>query len=396
MQDICIQNARILPMEGQEIACGYVLVQKGRITALGPMDQIAMPADALVLDAAGGCVTPGLIDAHSHLGLYEDSLGFEGADVNEDTDPVTPHLRAIDGINPMERAFRESLEAGVTAVVVSPGSANPIGGQLAAVRTWGRRVDDMILKAPAGMKFAFGENPKSVYHDKDEAPVTRMATAALIRENLRKVQEYHARKQRAAEHEEDELPDFDAKLEALEPLLDGSLPAHIHAHRADDMFTALRICREFGVVPVLVHGTEGHLVADLLAGEQVPVISGPFMTDRSKPELRHLTESSPGLLAAAGVPVAITTDHPELPVKYLRLAAAVAVQAGMEEDEALRAITISGARIAGIADRTGSIVRGKDADLVVWSGHPFDFRSCVRAVVCAGQLVYRRNNDENH
>lgn len=392
MPEICIRNARILPMEGAEIADGFVLVRDGRIADFGPASGMPDGADAVVIDAAGGCVTPGLIDVHSHLGLYEDSLGFEGSDVNEDTDPVTPQLRVIDGINPMDRAFRESLEAGVTAVVVSPGSANPIGGQMALVRTWGRCIDQMVLKAPVGMKFALGENPKSVYHDKDEAPVTRMATAALIRENLRKAQEYHARRLRADEDE----PDYDAKLEALEQVITGSLPAHIHAHRADDMFTGLRICREFDIRPVLVHGTEGHLVADLLAGEGVPVISGPFMTDRSKPELHNLTEASPALLAAAGVPVAITTDHPEVPVKYLRLAAAVAVQAGMDETEALRAITINGARIVGCDDRIGSIAPGKDADLVVWSGHPLDFRSHVRAVVCAGQLVYRRNNDENH
>lgn len=396
MQALCIQNARILPMEGGEIARGFVLVREGKIAGLGPMDAAPAAGDAETLDAAGGYLTPGLIDAHSHLGLYEDSLGFEGADGNEDTDPVTPHLRVIDGINPMERAFRESLAAGVTTAAISPGSANPIGGQLAAVRLAGRRIDDMVLKAPLGMKFAFGENPKSVYHDKEETPVTRMATAALIRENLRKAQEYHERKQKAQEHEEDELPDFDAKLEALEPVVCGALPAHIHAHRADDMFTALRICREFGVTPILVHGTEGHLVADLLAGEGVPVISGPFLTDRSKPELRNLTEASPGLLHAAGVPVAITTDHPEIPVKYLRLAAAVAVQNGMDEGEALRAVTINPAKILGLDGRIGSIAPGKDADLVLWSGHPLDFRSHVRAVVCAGQLAYRRNNDENH
>ena len=244
------------------------------------------------------------------------------------------------------------------------------------------------------MKFALGENPKSVYHDKEQTPVTRMATAALIRENLRKAQEYHARKQRAQQHDEDE-PDFDAKLEALEPVVCGELPAHIHAHRADDLFTALRICREFDVKPVLVHGTEGHLVADLLAQEGVPVISGPFLTDRSKPELRNLTETSPGLLAKAGVPVAITTDHPEIPVKFLRLAAAVAVQAGMDEHQALRAITCDAAKIAGLGGRTGALTPGLDADLVVWSGHPFDFRSRAQLVLCAGQIAYRRNNDAN-
>ncbi len=438
MKDILIRNAHVLPMEGAAYENGYVLVRSGKIAAVGDMSNLPVNLEAEEIDAEGGWVMPGLIDIHSHLGLYEDGLGFEGADGNEDTDPVTPHLRVIDGINPMERAFRESLEAGVTAVVVSPGSANPIGGQLAAIpvtphlrvidginpmerafresleagvtavvvspgsanpiggqlaaiKTWGRRIDDMVIAEPVGIKFAFGENPKSVYHDKEETPVTRMATAALIRENLRKAQEYHDRKRKALENEEEDLPDFDAKLESLELLITGKLPAHIHAHRADDIFTALRICKEFGVKPILVHGTEGHLVADLLAEEGVPVVSGPYMTDRSKPELQNLTEAAPGLLKAAGVPVAITTDHPEIPVKFLRLAAGVAVQAGMDEMDALRAITIDAAKIAGLDHRIGSLVPGKDADVVVLSGYPFDFRSCVQAVLSSGAIAYRRD-----
>lgn len=392
MKDILIRNAYVLPMEGAAYENGYVLVRNGTIAAVGDMSNLPINSEAEEIDAAGGWVMPGLIDIHSHLGLYEDGLGFEGADGNEDTDPVTPHLRVIDGINPMERAFRESLEAGVTAVVVSTGSANPIGGQLAAIKTWGRRIDDMVIVEPVGIKFAFGENPKGVYHDKEETPVTRMATAALIRENLRKAQEYHDRKRKALENEEEDLPDFDAKLESLELLITGKLPAHIHAHRADDIFTALRICKEFGVKPVLVHGTEGHLVADLLAEEGVPVVSGPYMTDRSKPELQNLTEAAPGLLKTAGVPVAITTDHPEIPVKFLRLAAGVAVQAGMDEMDALRAITIDAAKIAGLDHRIGSLVPGKDADVLVLSGYPFDFRSRVQAVLSSGAIAYRRDN----
>lgn len=391
MRDILLTNAHILPMEGGEIPNGYILIEAGKIRALGAMEAVPH-TQAEQFDAAGGYVLPGLIDVHSHLGLFEDGIGFEGDDGNEDTDPIMPQLRVIDGTNPMERAFSEALAAGVTAVVVSPGSANPIGGQLAAMKTYGRRIDDMILAEPVGIKFAFGENPKGAYHDREETPVTRMATAALIRENLRKAHEYHDNKRRAFDDEDHDLPDFDAKLEALEPLIEGKLPAHIHAHRADDIFTALRICKEFNVRPVLVHGTEGHLIADILAAEGVPVISGPYMTDRSKPELRNLTESSPGLLAAAGVPTAITTDHPEIPVKFLRLAAGVAVQAGMREEDALAAITLRAAQIAGLEDRIGSIVPGKDADLVVFSGHPLDFRSHVEIVFSTGEIAYRRNH----
>lgn len=388
MDQILIVNAHVLPMEGAEIEHGFVLAQDGRICMVGSMADCPDAPEAVRYDAAGGYLLPGFIDAHTHLGLYEDSLGFEGADGNEDTDPVMPHLRTLDGINPFERSFEEARAAGVTCCVVSPGSANPIGGQLAAIKTAGRRIDDMVVAAPVGIKFALGENPKCVYHDKEESPVTRMATAAILRESLRKAQEYDERLQRAAEDPDEDAPDYEIKYEALLPLLHGEIAAHIHAHRADDIFTGLRICREFGLRPVIVHGTEGHLIADLLAQDQVPVLSGPFLTDRSKPELRGLTEASPGLLSAAGVSTAITTDHPETPLKYLRRCAAVAVEHGMEEEAALRAITIEPARIVGIDDRVGSIVPGKDADLVVLSDHPFAFRSRVRCVWCEGHPVY--------
>ncbi len=390
MNDIVIINAEILPMEGAPLRNGFIWIQNGTIAALGEMK--ALPANAAgvpTLDAAGGYVLPGLVDAHSHIGLYEDGLGFEGADGNEDTDPVTPQMRALDGINPMERAFREAREAGVTSVVVSPGSANPIGGQLVAMKTYGRRVDDMVLCQPVAMKMALGENPKTTYHDKDASPVTRMATAAIIREQLEKATEYMEKKL----DEEAEPPEFDAKLEAMLPVVKREIPVHFHAHRADDMFTALRIAKEFSLKAVLVHGTEGYLVADLLAQEQVPIISGPLMTDRSKPELVNQTERAPGILAKAGILTAISNDHPETPEKYLLQTAMVAVRAGMEEDEALRAITINGARIAGIADRVGSLCVGKDGDVVVYSGHPFDYKSCVKAVFCEGSCIYRRNEE---
>ncbi len=395
MKPVLIKNARIPPIQGAGTQNGYILVRDGKIAAVGDMaatgGAVIIPLGCTVIDARGGVALPGFIDIHSHLGLYEDSLGFEGADGNEDTDPITPHLRVIDGINPMERAFREALEAGVTTTVVSPGSANPIGGQLAAIKTWGRRIDDMVIKAPAGIKFAFGENPKATYHEKEESPVTRMATAALIRENLQKAQEYLNRKCLAEEQEDNDPPDFDAKLEALGLLLAGKIPAHIHAHRADDIFTALRICREFDIRPILIHGTEAHLVADIIRDEGVPVVSGPYMTDRSKPELANLTEAAPDLLARAGIPVAITTDHPEMPLKYLRIAAGVAVNAGMDALTALRAITISPARIAGLDKRVGSLEKGKDADIVVFNGDVFDFRSQVMVVLCNGHIAYRRN-----
>lgn len=287
MEQILIKNARILTMEGETIENGWLLSENKKISALGRMPDC--PPAEKAIDAEGGWLLPGLIDAHSHIGLYEDSIGFEGADGNEDTDPASPQLRALDGVNPMDPAFREALEAGVTTVLISPGSANPIGGQIVAMKTAGRRVDDMLIREPAAMKFALGENPKSVYHDKDETPVTRMAVAAIIREQLFQAQEYRTRKEKADIDNDTDEPDFDMKFEALLPVLRGEIPAHFHAHRADDIFTALRICREFNLQPVIIHGTAGHLIADALTEEQVPVISGPFLTDRSKPELRNLT-----------------------------------------------------------------------------------------------------------
>lgn len=387
MKKILIHSARVLPIDRDPIDCGFVLVEDGKIASLGAMADCPRTADEII-DGTGCWLLPGLVDAHAHLGLYEDSLGVEGADGNEDSDPVTPQLRVIDGVNPMEHAFEETLRAGVTTVVVSPGSANPVGGQMAAIKTMGRRVDDMIVRAPAAMKFALGENPKMVYRDKEETPVTRMATAALIRETLRKAVEYDTQKKKAADDPDTDEPDFDMKYEALLPVLHGEVAAHFHAHRADDMFTALRIAKEFGLRPVLVHGTEGHLVADILAEEGVPVISGPFMTDRSKPELRALTEQNPGVLARAGIQTAITCDHPEIPLKYLCNAASIAVRAGMDESAALRAITLTPAEIADIADRVGSITVGKDADLLLLTGHPFDYKTAVRAVLCDGKLAY--------
>lgn len=374
-----ICNAKIIPMEGEIVEHGFLSWENGKITGIGPMKNV--PAGEY-LDVHGGWVLPGFVDAHTHLGLFEDSLGFEGEDGNEDTEPVTPQLRVIDGINPLERSFAEARAAGVTCCAVSPGSCNPIAGQIAAVKTAGRRIDDMIIKAPCAMKFALGENPKSCYNDKEEAPVTRMATAALIRETLYKAKEYGCQKQ----HAEDpaDAPEYDAKLEALLPVLDGTCQAHFHAHRADDIFTALRIAKEFSLKPVILHGTEAHLVADILAEEQVPICSGPFLTDRSKPELKNLTEQAPALLTQAGILTAIITDHPETPLKYIMRCAVAAVQAGMEPMDALRAITIIPARILGLSHCVGSLKAGKDADIVIMDGDPFDYRTKVKAVFING------------
>ena len=382
-----IQNGVVHPMDAPVIPRGFVLLEGDKIAAVGPMEALPAGYSGEVLDAEGGHILPGFIDAHCHLGLFGDALGFEADDGNESTDPCTPQLRAVDGVNPLDRGFREAREGGVTTVLTGPGSANPIAGQFAALKTDGRWVDEMVLKAPIAMKFALGENPKSVYNERKETPVTRMATAAIIRENLAKAQEYQDKLSKAEEDPDEDVPDYDAKLEALAPVATGALPAHFHAHRADDIATAVRISGEFGLKLVVVHGTEGYLVPELLAQANVPVITGPCLTDRSKPELVGQTLSNPARLRAAGVKVAICTDHPETPIQYLPLCAAMAVRGGMEPEDALAAITRDAAEIAGISKRVGTLTPGKDADVVVTSGHPFDWNGEIRAVFLSGKRV---------
>ncbi len=382
-----IKNGTVLTMDGPPIADGFVAVENGKITAVGSAAQLPGHVSGPVLDAEGGYILPGFVDAHSHLGMYGNAQGFEGDDGNEATDPCTPQMRALDAVNPLDRCFEEARLAGVTTVITGPGSANPISGQLMAIKTVGRWVDDMTVLAPAAMKLALGENPKVVYNERHETPTTRMATAAIIRENLRKAVEYAENLRRAEEDEDADKPDYDAKLEALLPVVTSALPVHFHAHRADDIATAVRIAKEFHLNYVIVHGTEGHLVADILAREGAAVITGPCLGDRSKPELAGMTLENPALLSRAGVKVAICTDHPETPIQYLPLCAAMAVKAGMDPMDALSAITKSAAEIAGIADRVGSLSVGKDADIVVMSGPPLALESRVLAVIINGRQV---------
>lgn len=381
-----IYNANIHPMEQNEIKSGFVRIEKGKISALGEMSHCP-PITEGDVDAWGAQLYPGWVDAHCHLGLLADGLTYDQDDCNEESDPVTPQLRAIDALYPLDNCFKEAREGGVTTVLTGPGSANAIGGQFAAIKTAGRWIDAMIVKAPVAMKFALGENPKGVYSEKKESPMTRMATAALIRENLAQAQEYLRKKRDAQEDEDKDAPDFDAKLEALVPVVEGTLPAHFHAHRADDIATAIRISKEFHLNYVIVHGTEGYLISDLLAQEQVKVITGPIIGDRSKPELARQTIKNTAKLAKAGIQVAVCTDHPENPVQYLPLAAALTVKHGLSTEQALRAITIYAAEIAGIADRVGSIAPGKDGDLVLYSGHPFDLTSEILGVWIDGERV---------
>lgn len=379
-------NAKIYTMDAEIIENGFIFVKGKKINKVGKMQDLDLQ-DENTIDLRGKSVYPGFIDAHTHMGLFENGLGFEGEDGNEYTDPSTPHMRAIDAVNPMDKSFEEALLAGITTVVTSPGSANPIGGQIFAMKTAGNCVDDMVIKSPVAIKFAFGENPKMIYNDKSQAPMTRMATAAIIREQLSKAKRYMCEKEKAEKNPTDyDLPEYDVKCEALIPLLKKKISAHIHAHRADDIFTAIRIAKEFDINYVLVHATEGHLIADRLKFEQASILSGPILSDRSKPELVNLSTKTPGILANNGVFLALTTDHPETPIQYLQLCAALAIREGMEQYEALKAVTINPAKICGISDRVGSISAGKDADLVVFEDSPFDIMKKPLLVICDGEI----------
>jgi imidazolonepropionase-like amidohydrolase len=384
-----IMGARIVPVTGDPIEGGTILTDAGKIVAVGGPG-LEVPADAEVVDAAGKWVLPGFIDAHTHVGLHEEAEGWAGSDVNEMTRPVTAYVRALDAINPADQGFRDAIGGGVLSVNINPGSGNPIGGQTAAVKCWGRVVDQMVLREPAGLKSALGENPKRIYGERKETPSTRLGTAAVIREAFVQAGNYLA-KLAAAEQQppsERKPVDRDLGLEALGRVLRREIPWRQHCHRADDIATAIRISREFGYELVIDHGTEAHLLADLIAAESIPVIIGPLFTSRSKVELRNRSLANPGRLAAAGVTIAITTDHPVVPINFLIHQASLAVKEGLDPGTALRAITINPARIVGIADRLGSLEPGKDADLVIWSGDPLDVTSRAERAYQDGLEIY--------
>ncbi len=379
-----ITNALLYTMTGEKINNGAVVFDKKIIYA---GEAKFAPEDDDVIDVCGAVVMPGLIDAHCHVGMFEDSLGFEGDDGNEDTDPVTPQLRAIDGINPQDRAFSDACRAGVTTVVTGPGSANPVGGQFAAVKTYGVCVDDMIVKAPCAMKMALGENPKSVYNEKSQAPATRMGTVSLIRELFFKASEYLDRLENSADSDESE-PDFDLKYEAMIPVLKREIPVKIHAHRADDICTAIRIGKEFNIDVTIEHCTDGEIIAEVLRREGLPVNLGPTFGDRSKPELKNLSYGVYKTLSDSGLSVAIITDHPEITIENLPFCAVMAVKHGMDEYKALEAITVNAARNCRIADRVGTLSVGADADIAVFSDLPTRFDSKCLMTFINGKRVH--------
>ena len=381
-----IKNLKIYTMDEAYgfIPNGWVKIDGTKIVALGEGEP---PHDDNTIDGCGKFLTPGFIDAHTHLGISENGLAFEGDDINEDSEPSTPHMRAIDAINQFDAYFSEALRAGVTTAAVTPGSANPVGGQICIMKTYGRCVDNMVIKAPAAIKFALGENPKTTYHGKNSAPITRMATAAIIRETLAKAVRYSDELYKAQNDEDYDEPEYDIRCESLLELVRGEIPAHFHAHRADDIFTAIRLAREFNLKYVLIHATDGYLIADELAELKADAVVGPNLCDRSKPELLNLSYDNPRIMSAAGLEIAITTDHPVIPINYLPLAASLAVKNGMPYIDALAAVTRNPARILGISDRTGSITPGKDADLILFDGEPLAFDSKVNEVYINGKQV---------
>lgn len=382
-----IINANIYTMAGSVIENGVVFYDD-KIRYVGD-NANEYTADE-VIDAEGKFLLPGLIDAHCHVGMFEDSLGFEGDDGNEDSDPITPHLRGIDAINPFDRSFFDAKKAGVTTILTGPGSANPISGQFAAIKTQGVCVDDMIIKSPAAMKMALGENPKSVYHQKSQAPVTRMGTMAVIRETLYKAKEYLADlEDYQRDPDENEKPEFDIKLEALIPVLKKEIPVKIHAHRGDDICSAIRLMKEFDLDVTIEHCTDGEAVAEVLMRENVPLMLGPTLSDRSKPELKNLSFSTYKKLSDMGLSVAIITDHPEITIENLSLCAALAVQNGMDEEKALAGITIAAAKNCRIDDRVGSIEVGKDADMVIFDRLPCHFGVTAHMTIINGGIVYK-------
>jgi len=379
-----IKNGYIKTMAGQDIPNGSILIgDDGKIASVG-VDLIA-PACADVIDAKGRLVTPGCVEAHCHIGLDNEGMGWEGHDYNEIIDPITPHLRAIDSINPQDEAFALAVQGGITSACTGPGSANVVGGTFVAIKLTGKRVDKMIIKNPVAMKCAFGENPKRCYgQGMKKSPSTRMATAALLRELLFKTKRYMEDK------ENGKNPAFDMKLEAMIPVLKGELPLKAHAHRADDILTSIRIAKEFGVKLTLDHCTDGSVIADELAEEGLPAFVGPSFGSKTKIELANKSFTTPSVLNEAGITVSIITDAPVIPLQYLPMCAALAVNSGLDKEEAWKAITINPAVSTGIGDRVGSLEVGKDGDVVIWTADPMTTVGAESyTTIIDGKIIYQ-------
>lgn len=387
---LAIVNGTVLPVIGKRFTNGVILIDKGKIKALGP--DIRIPKGSKVISAKRKYVLPGLVEAHSHLGVSEVGIRIEGYDYNEISDAVNPHLRAVDGLNPREKGFEYARCGGVTTAAVAPGSANPLGGAVTVVKTIGTVVDEMVVKELAGIKAAFGENPKFVGRDLKRAPWTRMSTAAFLRAALVKTQN-HLKNRAWAARKKDRPPDRDLLCESLIPVLERRIPLRVHAHRADDIVTAVRIAEEFDVRMVFEHGTEAYTIIDWFKRKKIPVVAGPALGTPTKVETQALSFKALKVYQDNGVLFAITTDHPFSGIQYLLLCAIMGVREGLSETDALRAVTISPARILGLEKRLGSLERGKDADIIIMSGDPFDARSRVEKTIINGEVAFDLEKD---
>lgn len=383
-----VQNGKILTMAGEIYENGFVEIKGKKIERVGsgnPFDNASSRDD--VIDAKGGWVMPGIIEAHCHLGISGEKVGQEGNDCNETTEPITPYLRAIDGINPMDAAFHGAIQAGITSAMVGPGSSNVVGGQFAFIKSNGRCIDDMIVLQPAAMKVAFGENPKGNYSNQNKMPSSRMSIASLLREELLLAKQYQQAKKSALESGNGFDDDF--QYECWLPVLERKIPIKAHVHRADDILTAVRIAKEFNLTLTLDHCTEGHLIANEIKASGFPAIVGPSIASRRKPEVQYSDFKTAGVLARAGVKVAITTDHPVSLIQYLPICAGLAAREGLGVEEALRAITINAAEICNVSDRVGSLEAGKDADIAIFTGNPLEVFQKTLYTIIDGNIVYR-------
>lgn len=380
---LAIVHGKVLTMSekaGKVIPNGTVLLNRGIIQDILTEEE-EVPAEYRIIDARGCFVLPGIIEAHCHMGITEEKKGMEGDDCNEGVNPITPSLRAIDAINPMDDAFHNAVKAGITAAMIGPGSSNVVGGQFAVLNNQGRCVDEMILRFPAALKVAFGENPKVNYSGMGKSPSTRMAIADMLRRELLSAKQY------LECHKQNE--DTDLGYEAYRAVFDKKIPLKAHVHRADDILTAIRIAKEFGLRMTLDHCSEGHLIAREIKESGYPAIVGPDLASRNKIEVQNMAFKTAGILSKAGVLTAITTDHPVSMIQTLPLCAALAVKEGMDMEEALKAITINAAKIIGTDDRIGSLEKGKQADVVIFDGHPFEIFTQTMCTIIKGQIVYR-------
>lgn len=384
---LVIIHGKIKTMEEHDYDDGYIQIEHGRIVTIGDMKECGLEAlqnndEVQIIDAKGNLVMPGIIEAHCHMGITEEKKGMEGDDCNENVDPVTPYLRAIDAINPMDDAFHDALKAGITSAMIGPGSSNVVGGQFAVLKTHGRCIDQMILKAPAAMKVAFGENPKVNFSGQGVSPVTRMSIAAKLREELTRAREY----ERKINENPETTPDF--HYECWLPVLRGEIPLKAHAHRADDILTAVRIAKEFGLKMTLDHCSEGHLIVEELKEAGFPAIVGPDMASRNKIEVRNMAFKTAGLLSKEGVLTAITTDHPVSKIQFLPICAGLAVKEGMSMEDGFKSVTINAAKICGVDDRIGSLAVGKDGDIAIFDGNPMEVFTKTLCTIIEGKIVY--------